>query len=120
MVGSVGVSLGLGTMGSVVGQLVSATIDGDNIDTNDMVETEMMTGTLNCIGGVGSGIGNAFHKLPSLGTTTTALACSLTGACSIITEAVCDILGTLASILSNNGGGYGSEVSKTFSVILPE
>lgn len=93
------VAFGSGALGSATGQIVSATIDGTELNTRELVNSSMATGVINCLSGTGAGIGKALSELPAIGTTSTVLANSLNAGWSLITETVCDFLGTVASLL---------------------
>ena len=87
------------TIGSAIGQGVSAAIDGKKLNSKEVVYTSMATGTINCLSCLGAGIGTALQGMPAISTTTTTLANSLNAAWSFVSESVCDFLGTISSLL---------------------
>ena len=91
-------AMGSGFLGSLVGQSVSASIDGKKLNTNEAVLSATMTGTINCLSGLGAGIGTAIQNMPTISTTTTAVANSMNSAWSLVSEAVCDFLGNISSV----------------------
>lgn len=93
------VAFGSGAIGSAIGQSVSSLIDGNKLNTSDVVISSMVTGSINCLSGLGAGIGTALQGMPAISTTTTTLANSLNAVCSLVSETVCDFLGTISSIL---------------------
>ena len=93
------VAFGSGTIGSVIGQGVSAAIDGKKLNSKRVVYAATVTGAINCLSGLGAGIGTALQGMPTISTTTTTLANSLNAALSLVSESVCDFLGTISSLL---------------------
>lgn len=93
------VALGSGTVGSAIGQGVSAAIDGKKLNSNEVAYASMATGAINCLSGLGAGVGTALQGMPAISTTTTTLANSLNAAWSLVSESVCDFLGTISSFL---------------------
>ena len=93
------IAFGSGALGSATGQIVAATIDGTQVNTNEIVRSSVATGVINCLSGTGAGIGKALSELPAIGTTATVLANSLNAGWSLIVETVCDSFGTVASLL---------------------
>lgn len=93
------VAFGSGFFGSVAGQIVSACIDGKDIALKDTVSAAVATGSINCLAALGSGYGGAFQGLPAISTTTPILANSLNTACTLVTEALCDVLSVVSSMV---------------------
>ena len=93
------VAFGSGVVGSAIGQGVSATIDGKKLNSQEVVRTSMATGVINCLSGLGAGVGTALQGMPAISTTTTSLSNSLNAAWSLVSESVCDFLGTISSFL---------------------
>ena len=93
------VAFGSGTVGSAIGQSVSAAIDGKKLNSKEVVYASTATGAINCLSGLGAGIGTALQGMPAISTTTTTLANSLNTAWSLVSESVCDFLGTISSLL---------------------
>ena len=92
------VAFGSGALGSAAGQVVSAAIDGKKLNVNEVVNSSLMAGAVNCISGLCAGMGAAVYGMPEISTTTTTLASSLNTAWSLLVEAVCDFLGTAPSV----------------------
>lgn len=93
------VAFGSGAAGSAIGQGISATIDGKKLNSKEVVTASMATGAINCLSGLGAGIGTALQGMPAISSTTTTLANSLNAAWSLASESVCDVLGTISSFL---------------------
>lgn len=94
------IAFGSGTVGSAIGQGVSAAIDGKKLNPKEVLYASTTTGAVNCLSGLGAGIGTALQGMPNISTTTTTLANSLNAAWSLVSESVCDFLGTISSLLS--------------------
>ena len=93
------VAFGSGTVGSAIGQGVSAAIDGKKLNSKEVVYASTTTGAINCLSGLGAGTGTALQGMPAISTTTTTLANSLNATWSLVSESVCDFLGTISSLL---------------------
>ena len=93
------VAFSSGFVGSALGQVATASIDGMDLNTKDLVLSSAYTGAVNCFAGIMSGMGTALQNMPRLSTTTTVTANSLNAAWSIVSESVSDFLGSLPSIL---------------------
>jgi hypothetical protein len=93
------VAFSSGAVGSAIGQSVSAAIDGKKLNPKEVVYTSTATGAINCLSGLGAGIGTALQGMPVISTTTTTLANSLNAAWSLVLEAVCDFFGTMSGLL---------------------
>ena len=87
-----------GFAGSFVGQWVSSLIDGREINWEDVISSSYITGLVNCISGIGAGMGGAIIGMPDISSTTKAAANTLNTVVTIVSEAVCDFLTTLSSI----------------------
>ena len=99
LVGGTAVAFSSGAAGSAVGQLVSASIDGKELDEKEIVISSMKTGAINCLSGIGAGVGTMLQGMPLISTTTTVTANSLNAVCTLVTEAVCDLLGSISIAL---------------------
>ena len=95
---SVGVAFTSGAVGSAVGQGISAGIAGRTLNGEDVLYSSLATGAINCLSGIGAGIGTAIQGMPTISTTTTSLANSLNAMWSLVSETVCDFLGTISSM----------------------
>ena len=93
------VAFGSGAVGSAIGQGVSATIDEQKLNPREVACASITTGAINCLSGLAAGMGTALQEMPTISTTTTTLANSLNAAWSIVSETVCDFLGTISSFL---------------------
>ena len=93
------VAFGSGTVGSAIGQGVSAAIDGKKLNSKEVIYASMETGAINCLSGLGTGIGTTLQGMPTISTTTATLANSLNATWSLVSESVYDFLGTIPSLL---------------------
>jgi hypothetical protein len=93
------IAFGAGTVGSATGQGVTAAIDGKKLNLKEVAYSSMATGATNCLSGLGAGLGTALQGMPTISTTTTALANTLNAAWSLVSESVCDFIGTISSLL---------------------
>ena len=100
LAGSGMAAFGSGFTGSLAGQGVSAAIDGRKLNAKEAVCSAIKTGTVNCLSGIGAGIGNAIKGMPEFTTTTTTVANSVNSGWSAIWEMVCDFLGVISIGLS--------------------
>jgi hypothetical protein len=91
-------AFGFGFTGSAIGQSVSAAIDNRKVDTKNVICSSIYTGMVNCLSGIGAGVGMALADMPAISTTSTILANSANATWTIIVEAVCDFLGSIPSI----------------------
>lgn len=82
---------------SIIGSYVSEATGGSSVAG---WVGGMVTGAVNCLSGIGAGIGSAIQGMPAISTTTTTVANSLNAAWSLVSETVCDFLGTVSSLLS--------------------
>ena len=98
LVASFVTSFGSGFIGSVAGQSITASLNGQNVNINQLMTSSLLVGTVNSLSGIGAGIGAGLQGMPSISTTSTILANSLTAVWSLISESVCDFLGTVFSI----------------------
>ena len=99
MAASGATAFGMGAAGSAVGQSITASIDGKKIKTKDLLISSATSGAINCLSAIGAGMGTALQHLPKTTTTSTTLANSLNAAWSVVVESVCDLIGTISSIL---------------------
>ena len=93
--GTVAFATGFG--GSYFGQAISAAIDGKELNTKEVVESSTVTGVVNFYSGIGAGMGSAIQGVPTISTTSLALANSMNAGLSIVFEAACDFVGTVLS-----------------------
>ena len=99
LVASGACAFGSGVSGSIAGQTTSAYIDGKKLNPKEMLYGSLANGAVNCISGIGAGMGSAIQSMPTISTTTKFVANSTNAVWSIAVEAVCDFAGTLTSIL---------------------
>ena len=99
LAGAGAVAFGSGFGGSILGQSVTSAIDGKELNTKEEIYSAAATGAINCLSSIGSGMGTALKGMPAISATSTALANSLNAVWSIISESVCDFLGTVTSLL---------------------
>ena len=95
-----GVSFATGTVGSLAGQYITATIDGKDLDGKNLLTSSLATGTINCFSAIGAGMGNALKGLPTFTETSKALANTLNAMCGISAEAICDALSVIISLFN--------------------
>lgn len=86
------------------GQAISSAIDGRKVQAYDLLMSATFTGTINILSGIGAGMGTAIQGMPQISTTTITIANTLNAVCSLVSEAVCDIMGTLPSLLPSLQG----------------
>lgn len=98
------IAFGSGFGGSLVGQAISSAIDGRKVQAYDLLMSATFTGTINILSGIGAGMGTAIQGMPQISTTTITIANTLNAVCSLVSEAVCDIMGTLPSLLPSLQG----------------
>ena len=89
------VAFSSGFAGSLLGQLTTAQIDRQEVNFEEVCLSSALTGTVNCISGVGAGIGTATSQIPAISTTTGILANSLNAGWSFFMEALSDTLGNI-------------------------
>ena len=92
------VAFGTGFSGSIVGQMTSSAICGDEFHLEDSLLSASLSGSLNCLSGIAAGMGNALYGLPSFTQTSKQLAGMLTTGWSIFAEVVVDSISTVASL----------------------
>ena len=97
---SVTVAFVFGSVGSGVGQVTSAAIDRKEWNFKDVAISATTTGLINCFSGIGAGIGEALKAMPTISTTTTVVASTMNTAWSVVSEAICDFLGTISGLFS--------------------
>ena len=87
-------------MGSIVGQKISAAIDGKQLDFKETLSSALMTGTINCISSIGASIGGALQEMPEISTTTTAVSNSLNATWSLFSEMISDSISFISDLIS--------------------
>ena len=96
---AVGVGFGSGVAGSMTGETLDVIINDKQFDLKEMVASATMTGLINCLAGVGAGMGNAIASMPKISSTSVTTSNVANAGLSVVAEAICDALSIIFSFL---------------------
>ena len=89
-----------GSLGTIAGETVSASIDGEQLNGKELYTSAIIGGSLNMFAGLSAGIGSAITTMPFISETTKVVANLFATNWSVISESIVDIANASISLFN--------------------